>query len=353
MSSQQQIGWGVIGAGGIARRRTIPEGIVPARNGRLVAVMDVDSKAAREVGDQFGVPALTDVDALLRTPGIDAVYIATPNHLHKMQVLAAAESGKHVLCEKPLGINVTDIQQMIATCHSNKVLLGVGFMMRFNVYHRKLKELLDAGAFGKAVLARGQMSCWYPPMEGVFRQDPAKGGGGAFVDMGTHVVDVLEMLFGKTVSVMARTFNQVHDYAAEDTAAMILEFESGAAAMVDVSFAVPDETSEFVLEVYGSKGAVKAAYSLAQGPGGNFRLCLLETGKGYDAQQAVAEKGGFQPWELPTENTYQSEVEAFAQAVIDGTDAPVPGEAGLWSHAVTEAVYESARTGRMVGPKLP
>ena len=338
---------------GIARRRTIPEGIIPAENADLLAVLDVNQAAAREIAEETGAKQCEDVAAVMATPGVDAVYIATPNNLHKEQVLAAAKAGKHILCEKPLAISTPDIQKMIAACKDANVLLGVGFMMRFNAYHKALKKMVADGALGVSVFARGQMTCWYPPIEGAFRQDPALGGGGAYVDMGTHIVDVFETIFGKTRNVLARTFNRVHDYRAEDTALLILEFESGAAAMVDASFSVPDEASEFVLELYGSQGAVKGKWSLGQGPGGDMRICLLEGGKGYDAQQDAAAKAGYRPWTLETKNTYQSEIEAFSQAILDGTAAPVPGEAGLWSHIVAEAVYESARTGKRVQCKLP
>lgn len=353
MSNGTRVGWGVIGAGGIARRRTIPEGIVPAANAGLIAVMDVNQDAGKEVAEQFGVQQCADVDALLAAEGVDAVYIATPNHLHKEQVLAAARAGKHVLCEKPLGVHTLDIQEMIQACRDANVLLGVGFMMRFNAYHRKIKEMIANGDLGTPVFARGQMTCWYPPIEGAFRQDPEQGGGGSYVDMGTHVVDVMETFFGKTKNVMCRTFNRVHPYPVEDTALLILEFENGAAAMVDASFSIPDDASEFVLEVYCSQGAVKGKWSLAQLPGGDMQLCTIEGAKGYDAQQEADDKGGYQPWELETKNTYQSEIEALSQAILDGTPAPVPGEAGLWSHIVAEAAYESARTGRLVECKMP
>ena len=325
---------------------------MPGANATLVAVTDVDQTAAKEVADEFGAKLCADMNELLRNPDIQAVYIATPNFLHKEQTLAAAAAGKHVLCEKPLAVTCADIQEMISACDQAGVLLGVGFMMRFNVYHRKIRDMIQAGALGSPVMARGQMTCWYPPMEGVWRQNAEQGGGGCIADMGTHAIDVLEMLFGRTRSVFCRTFNRVHDYAVEDTAILLLEFESGVPGVVDVSFAIPDEAGEFVLEVYGGKGAIKGKYSLAQGPGGDMRACILQATEGYDAQQAVESKGGYEPLELETKNTYESEIEAFSQAILDGTPAPVSGRDGLWNHIVLEAAYESARTGKVAFPRM-
>ena len=337
-----------MGACGIARRRTIPEGILPAANAGLVAVMDVNEASVKEVADEFGAKPFTDIEGVLNDPGVDAVYIATPNSLHRDLAIAAAGAGKHVLCEKPLANRSADIREMIAACEKANVLLGVGFMMRFNVYHRKIREMLQDGTLGVPVLVRGQMTCWYPPIDGAWRQVPEGSGGGAMADMGSHVVDVIEMLLGRTKRVTAHACNRVHDYPVEDTCVAILESESGAVGVVDASFGIPDEASEFVLEVYGSSGAVKGKYTLSQGSGGSVRACLLAKSGAYDAQQAVEVKGGFAPLELEIENTYKAEIEGFSRAILDGTPAPVSGQDGLWNHLVIEAIYESARTGRGV-----
>jgi predicted dehydrogenase len=344
----KKLRWGVIGACGIAKRRTIPEGIIPAKNAKLVAVMDVDQEGAKAAAKQFKAKCCATEQELLARKDVDAIYVATPSFLHMKQVIMAAKARKHVLCEKPLANTAPEIKKMIAACKKARVKLGVGFMMRFNVYHQAILRMLRKKQLGNPVYARGQMSCWYPPMKGNWRQSWKLGGGGPMVDMGSHVVDVLEMLFGKAKSVMALTANRAHKYEVEDTAIALLEFKGGLSAVVDVSFAVPDETGEFVLEVYGAKGAVKGAYSLAQGPGGDFRLCLLGGVKGYDAQQENKAKGGFQPWSLKTKNTYQSEIEAFSDAVLNNKPVPVPAADGLWSHKVMEAIYKSAKTGKKV-----
>ena len=178
MASDGKIGWGVIGACGIAKRRTIPEGIMKAANARLVAITDVNEAGAQELAGQLQVKACKDVKALLRTPGVEAVYVATPNDLHKAHVIAAAKKGKHVLCEKQLANSARDIRRMIAVCKEKNVLFGVGFMMRFNVYHQKLRAMLCEGKIGTPVMARGQMTCWYPPIPGAWRQTLKTGGGG-------------------------------------------------------------------------------------------------------------------------------------------------------------------------------
>ena len=352
MSAKEKIAWGVIGACGIARRRTIPEGIVPAENASLEALTDVNEEGAREMAAKFGARVHKTLDELLSDRTVKAVYVATPNYLHKEHVLAAARAGKHVLCEKPLALNVADIREMIRACEQAGVLLGVGFMMRFNVYHRKIRDMIVDGSLGTPVHARGQMTSWHPPGGDHWRHLPEQGGGGCVTDVGAHVVDVMEMFFGRTKRVFCQCFHRVHDSPVEDTALLQLVFESGVPAMIDVSFCVPSQANEYVLEVYGSNGAVKCKYTLAQLPGGEVRACLVQDLGGVQAQEKARYKAGYAPVELATHNTYQSEIEAFSQAILDGRPAPVSGEDGLWNHVVIEAAYESARTGKPIEPVM-
>jgi predicted dehydrogenase len=222
-----RIKWGVLGSGGIARRRTIPEGIVASDHAELRMVYDVNAKLNSEVARQFGAVAVASLDDLCCSD-VEAVYIASPAHCHLAQVLTAAEAGKHVLCEKPLGMTVAEAEQMIAACRREGVRLGVGLMMRFHACHREALRMVEAGRLGKLVLGRAQLSCWHPPMPGAWRQDPALGGGGSLIDMGGHTIDLLEMFFGPVKEVFCRTGHLVHSYASEDSAAVLLTFESGA-----------------------------------------------------------------------------------------------------------------------------
>jgi len=350
MTTHKSIGWGVIGACGIARRRTIPEGISPAENATIEALTDIDLEGARQTAQEFGGRVCNSIEELLADNAVQAVYIATPNHLHKEHVLAAASAGKHVLCEKPLALTTGDIQEMIAACKSANVLLGCGFMMRFNVYHQEFKKMLLEGRLGTPVHARGQMTSWHPPGGGHWRHVPEAGGGGCVTDVASHVIDVMEMLFGRTRRIFCQCFNRVHDSPVEDTAILQAVFESGVPAMIDVSFCVPSKANEYVLEIYGSKGAIKCKYTLSQLPGGEVRACLIED-TDFESQEKARFTGGYAPLQLEPKSTYQAEIEAFSQAVIEGSPAPVSGEDGLWNHIVIEAAYESARTGRPIEPR--
>lgn len=339
------IGWGVIGSGGIARRRTIPEGIVPASNARLVAMCGANAAANTEVAKEFGAPAAANMEELLRCD-LDAVYIATPPNVHREQTVACARAGKHVLCEKPLGLTVADAEAMMAACAQAKVRLGTAFMMRFHAQHQAALQLIRDGKLGQPVFGRAQLSCWYPPMPGAWRQDPAMSGGGSLMDMGGHCIDLLEMFFGPVSSVSCFTSRTVHSYASEDSAVASLRFANGALGVVDVFFCMPDEASLNRLELYGSLGSILAQGTIGQGAQGEMTAFLKEDAGVYDAQQARAADGGIRINPQPV-NPYRAEIEEFSQAILEKREPSNHAALGLQSQRVLAACYESARTGQV------
>jgi len=338
--------WGVLGSGGIARRRTIPEGIVPAVNARLVSVYDLNAASNAEVAKQFGAAAAGSLGELLKTD-LDAVYIATPPNVHREQAIACAAAGKHVLCEKPLGLSVADAEAMIAACRKAGVKLGTAFMMRFLPQHQAALQLIREGRLGKPVFARAQLSCWYPPVPGAWRQDPVLGGGGSLMDMGGHCIDLLEMFFGPVRAVHCFTHRTVHDYASEDSAVASLFFANGALGVVDAFFCMPDEASQNRLELYGSMGSILAKGTIGQGDHGDMIAFLKETASGYDAQQARSSESGLVINPTPV-NTYRAEIEEFSQAILEGREPSNNAQFGRQSQKVLAACYESARTGKAV-----
>lgn len=339
--------WGVIGAGGIASRRTIPEGITKADNSKLIAVMDTVEDRAKAEAEKWGIPYFTDSASLL-AQDIDTVYIATPTFLHHALVMEAIKAGKHVLCEKPMALTVAEATEMIDAAKKANLKLGFGYMMRFFAQHQEAKKMIADGRLGTPVMARAELSCWYPPIPGAFRQNPAKGGGGSLVDMGSHCIDLLEtILDSKVAEVSCFIGNLVHDYASEDTAIMTVKFQNGTLGMVDASFAVPDASSKNRLEIYGSKGSILAEGTIGQSELGDMKAYLEEGDKGYEAQQKRDASGGIEI--KPTAiNGYKAEIEGFCKAIETGCKEPVSGEDALWNLKLMQAAYESAKTGKVV-----
>ncbi len=341
-----KVKWAVWGSGGIARRRTIPEGLMNAANAELAAVYDVDRDVNLDVAREYGVKACATEEELLAT-ACDAIYIATPASLHCEQTIRAASLGRHILCEKPFGLTIEEAQRMVDACCKHQVSLGIGMMMRFHAQHQAALAMIREGRLGKPVFARAQLSCWYPPIEGAWRQDPATGGGGSLMDLGGHCIDLLEMFFGPVSQVACSTGRLVQDYPSEDTAVALLEFANGAKGVVDCLFNVPDESSMNRLELYGSRGSILAEGTIGQGEAGTMVARVQAEEQDYEAQQARSEGGGMPLSPAPV-NMYRAEIEAFSRAILSGTPPPVGAEAGLSSQRILAACYESAATGRAV-----
>lgn len=336
------IKWGVIGTGGIARSRTIPEGITEANNAELSAVMDVDSDILSDVTDRYGVKGYKSIDGILDDGEIDAIYIATPNHLHREQAIRTADAGKHALVEKPLALTTSDCKEIIAAFEQNDLSLAVGYMMRFHSHNQRISEMVHQGDLGSMVFGRAQLSAWFPPMDGSWRQNKDLGGGGALMDMGGHCIDLLEMILGEVVSVCCNISNLVHDYPVEDTAIALLNFESGHKAVVDTSFGIPDISSQNRLEIYGSKGSILAEGTVGQDTSGRALAYLQQEEVGYQQEQQRELRDG-KDIKVEEKNIYQAEIENVSASIEEDTELKVDGHQALHNLEIILACYKSAK----------
>lgn len=340
--------WGVIGAAGIADRRTIP-GIMLAENAELVHVMDVNADAAEQVRAKYHVSkASTSEDTLLADPEVEAVYIASPVIYHFDQVKKAAAAGKHILVEKPVALTSVQSAELIEVCDKAGVKAASGFMMRYHAYHQKMKELIAAGKLGKIISARAQLTCWYPDMPGNWRQQKSTSGGGALMDMGVHCIDLLENIIGgRAVKASAFSATKTFNYEVEDSALLIFEMDSGAFCHVDANFNIPDAAAKCRLEIYGTKGSMLAEGTIGQIEGGSLDVMLSNDNLGYDAKQ---DRNDVEPYKVDVEfgNMYAKEIESFGESVLSGKKLEIPLGDALHVQKVVEAAYESAKTGKHV-----
>ncbi len=341
------VNFGVMGAGGIAYRRTIP-GMLKAKNCRLVAVMDPVN--IERVAAEFKVPkAYTREEELLGDPEVEAVYIASPVNCHLKQVQAAAAAGKHILCEKPLAMNLAQTKEAVAACKKAKVYLQEGYMMKFHGAHAAIKQMIDQGRLGRIVYMRAQLSCWYPQMPGAWRQDPKLGGGGALIDMATHLYDLLAWFAGPVRRVAAMVNTLVQDYKSDDASTTLLEFKSGAQATVDCFYCIPDEASRTRLEVYGSQGAVLTEGTIGQSVGGMLEALQLAGAAGYDAQQSKDVARKFQKVPFPKVNPYTAECSYFADCILQGRPPALnDGRNALTIAELTDKAYRSYKQRKML-----
>lgn len=337
----KKLNWGVIGAGGIARKRTIP-GIMLAENVQLTAIMDVNETVVAEIAAEFNVKGYTSVEELLADSNVDAVYIASPVFAHLEQVKLAAAAGKHILLEKPLGRSTAECEEMIRVCEEAGVKGGTAFMMRFHTYHQQIKKLIAEGVLGDIVSARAQQVFWYPDLPNCWRQQKALSGGGALMDVGVHNIDVIEYIVGsRTKRVTGFTNTRTFSYDVDDCCQLLIQLENGAVAYIDGAFNMQGTPGGMLLEVYGTKGSI-----LAQGTIGQMELGTISAFvTGADGKR---EELTFDP---NFANMYTKEVEAFTEAVLNDTVPPVSFEDGLWIQKVAEAAYLAQEEARVVEVK--
>jgi len=347
----KKLRWGVIGCGGIAARRTIPEFRKMVTNAEIVSVMDISSERAGEVAREFSIPHSCTTEEELLSQEIEAVYIATPQDAHCRQVVRAAGARKHILCEKPMAVGLAETYEMEEACSKAGVKFMLGFCMRNNVYNRKARELVQAGALGQMVMGRAQLTCWYPPIPGAWRQNAAVSHGGALIDMGNHCLDILEWIMGTKITEVAGFQDlMTHKYPTriEDASTVILRFGNGAHGIVDNYFNLPDAAAQNSLELHGTKGSIVAQGTIGQDPTGRMFSVIQARETGYSAAQVRDVPANREEYHFEGIGLYGQMITSFTDCIIEDREPPVTLEEGRHSVAVVEAIYRAVKEQRTV-----
>ena len=324
-------GWGIAGCGWVARDHALP-GLQEA-GADVVALLDRSPVAL----DRMPVDAArtTDVDAFLATPGLDAVYVATPNAAHRELVEAAAAAGKAVLCEKPLAADVADAEAIVKACDGG--LLGTAYDQRWHPAHRQLAELVPE--LGTVTAVRIVYCCWLPgdwTPDGAahdnWRVDPAVAGGGAAIDLAPHGIDLVGTLLGDdVVELQALLQTRVHGYAVDDGALLQGRTADGVLVDLHVAYNVPDALPRRRLEIVGTRGTAVATDTMGQTAGGTLTLLRPEP--------VDVPFGGASP--------FAEQFRAFSAAVDGDTAAwPYDPRRDLRLHRLLVQALDSARRGR-------
>ena len=337
----KKIRWGVLGAGGIADRRTIP-GMMLCENAELVAVMEINMELTEKLRAKWNCIKAYDNEAdLLADPDVDAVYIASPVGLHAKQAKAAADAGKHILIEKPLAMTAAEGQEVVEYCQAKGVQIAAGLMMRFGSYVQAMKKAIAEGKIGKPVSGYAQFTCWYPDMPGVWRQSKKLGGGGAMMDMGVHCIDLMQYILGCEAKEVAAFHDTLSfSYEVEDSSMVMLRMENGCQCVVQSNFNIPDEASTWRLEIFGDRGRLMGHGIIGQVDGGTLDAMFLGEQGGYDAQQDKTNAAG-QTIDVEFGNTYQREIESFSNSLLTGAPLEVPAWQAVQVQRVMEAAYRS------------
>jgi 1,5-anhydro-D-fructose reductase (1,5-anhydro-D-mannitol-forming) len=311
------LNWLVIGIGDITTRRVIPA-ILEEKRSKLVGIVTRDpAKAAK-----YDVPAWTHLDAALRESGANTVYVGTPVALHAPQTMEALETGMHVLCEKPVAMNYAQAQQMQQSAEENGRVFGVAYYRRMYGKVRRAKALLESGIIGRPVMAEATLHDWFYPEDG-FRGwlvDPKMAGGGPLYDIASHRIDLMNYFFGRPKRVTGQLSTLVQPTEVEDNATVLIEYENGVRAMVDVRWHSRVMRDEF--RIRGTEGEINLTPLF--GP-------ELDSPSGHEEIP-------------PPANLHFPCVENFVNAVLDGTPLVSSGKSAIVTDWVTEqAVRSNAR----------
>lgn len=344
----KKLRWGILAAGGIADRRTIP-GLMQADNAELTAVMEVNMDFAESIRAKYGAKRAYDSEeTLLADPEVDAVYIASPVWLHASQARLAADAGKHILLEKPLALNVQEAEQIVEHCRARGVQIAAGFAMRFGSYVNAMKEAISARKIGDVVSCYAHFTCWYPDMENAWRQSKATSGGGALMDMGMHCIDLIQYVTGSPVKqVAAFDDTQTFRYEVEDSSMVMMRLQSGAHCVVQSNFNIPDDAAKWRLEVFGTRGRLLGDGVIGQTDGGSVDAMFLQDVSGYDAQQDDRRAKSTTLHIVPG-NLYCREIESFSDSILNGNPLAVPASEAVQIQRIVEAAYRSNREGVFV-----
>ena len=333
----EKVRWGVLGVARIATEKVIPA-MQRGEMCDLVGIASRDRAKAESAARRLGLPkAYGSYEEMLADPGIDAVYNPLPNHLHVSVSIQAAEAGKHVLCEKPLGMGVADTLELIAARDRTGVTIGEAFMVRAHPQWGRVIDMVRSGRIGQLRYAVGSF--------GYFNQDPknirniAEYGGGALMDIGCYPIKTSRMVFGEEPRRVAGAVVRDPNFGTDVLASGVLEYPAGHCVFSCSTQAVANQGMQFM----GTTGRIEMPIPFNAIPGEKMRI-LIDDGKDLRRSTVIVE-------EVEACDQYTLQGDLFSRAIREGSEPPVPLEDSLRNMAVIGALFRSAETGRWEEPE--
>lgn len=333
------LNFALIGCGRIAKRHSELLGYNQIKNASLAAVCDIKEEKAKEISKCFNVPYYTDMDMMMQKEKIDVVSVLTESGNHAKHVITLAKYGKHIVVEKPMALTIDDADDMIMACEKNNCRLFVVKQNRFNVPILRLREALEAGRFGKLLM--GTVRVRWCRTEEYYSQDHWRGtwamDGGVVANQASHYLDLLEWMMGKVDSVYAKGIRALAKIEAEDTAAAILKFRSGALGIIEATTAIRPKDLEGSISIFGEKGSVEiGGFAVNKMLHWSFQNHLPE-------DDQIMEKYSVNP-----PNVYgfghQAYYEHVVNSILNNTQHLIDGLEGRKSVELISAIYESMET---------
>ena len=334
----KKIRWGVLSTAAIGLKKVIP-GMQHCEYASMNAIASRDLSKAQRAASSLGIAkAYGSYEELIADPDIDAIYNPLPNNLHVEWTIRAAEAGKHVLCEKPIGMNVAEAETLLAARARTGVKIGEAFMVRCHPQWIRLRQLLEEGRIGQLRSVFGFFS--YFNVDPANIRNQADVGGGALMDIGCYLIQAARFAFANEPNRVIACIDRDPQMHTDRLTSAILDFPAGQAVFTCSTQLVPYQRFQFL----GAKGRIELEVPVNAPPDRPVRL-LVDSG-------ADLFGGGITAETFPVCDQYTLQGDAFSQAILNGTEVAVPIEDSIRNMAVIEATFRSGDSGQWERPQL-
>jgi len=332
-----KVRWGVLGVAAIAVQKVIPA-MQRGKHSQITAIASRDLPKARKAARSLGIPkAYGSYDEMLADPEIDALYNPLPNHLHVPWSIRAAEAGKHVLCEKPIGLNVDEAKRLRDVRDRTGVKIGEAFMVRSHPQWLKALDLVRSGRIGEVRSFMGFFSYSNPDPANI--RNVLEFGGGGLMDIGCYPIFTSRLIFGAEPRRVLALMERDPKMKIDRLASAILDYPAGQCVFTCGTQIVPYQR----IQIFGTRGRMEIEIPFNAPPD---HPCRIFVDHGRDVLGA-----GIKTYRIPKCDQYTIQGDLFSRAVRDGGEVPVPLESSILNMAVIDAVFRSAESGRWEGLK--
>lgn len=338
MQQELKLKIGIVGCGTIASIHA--QAIQESRKLELISVFSRAENRARAMGEKVNVSWYTDWNAFISDPELDAVSICTPSGNHLDYGEKAAQSGKHVIVEKPIEVTMERAKRLIRVCEENKVALAVIYQSRFIPEIKELKRKLDEQEIGKLFLGDAHIK-WFRDQDyydsGAWRGTIALDGGGVLINQAIHTIDLMQWFMGDIESIYGKTGTLTHErLEGEDNAVAVVRYKSGALGVIEGSTSIQPAQPRRI-ELHGESGTISLI-------GDEFKIIKTDTQEAADQEKKSTASGASSPLAGFSVDPHRFQFEAITDAINEGREPPVSGKESLKSLAIVLAIYESSKS---------
>lgn len=332
----RKLRFGVLGTAKIGREKVIPP-LQQAERCEVLAIASRNLTLGTEIAERLQIPRAYDgYEALLADPDIEAVYIPLPNHLHVPWSIRAAEAGKHVLCEKPIGLDAQEASQLIEVRDRTEVMIQEAFMVRTHPQWLRARELVGSGRIGELKVIQGHFSYHLTDPQNI--RNVAAWGGGGLLDIGCYPITTSRFVTGQEPRRVAALVERDPVMSIDRLGSALLDYEGVQCVFTWATQLVPRQTMQLI----GTQGRIEVEVPFNAPVDRPCRLLIYDgSGQGLTVAETI---------EIPTCDQYGLMGDAFAAAVLDGGPQPIPLEDSVLNMRVIDAVARAAERGSWEEP---